>query len=836
MTKNNFYLDSVFNEKIDYTKYTFNAYKIIYDLPEIKYSGNVSSELFEYVKQRKYFVLLAIYDENGRIYLERNIQENLYWSLPGGSILKNEDIHSSVRRISRQITEDGIYDISIGEIEPIAFVENKFVYNDHIYNHCGIAFAARLRNKKNIDSFSTQGSFVQLNDSELDNINRYANREVTKICLQRIKSFSTKFPEIEISTNEKTKWRYWFHQRFFKKIILPQFLRKKKIFLEKIEKEIGQAKSFIDVSCGDNDISYWLAQRHNFEYVIANDISWSQINTKQSDQKKILFTNHNAAYLPFRENSFDIAYCANTLHHIPTREEFGLLLDGCMRIAKKVIFVEIEKPKDSGIIPYLLNKYWYIGFLKDAGGSYFSKKAFKTLMNDHYSEKAIVTFSEFKNIQGRYFIAVVEKKITKNNHQDKFIEIEEKFILSDNSQIENQCHLNGYKLIESSNEVDTYFSDLDGEFIKNRTCLRLRKSDLKKELTFKGKSRAMSNLYAKVEHNARLADEEENNFSDILSSLGYFKYVIVDKQRKTFRKEENGLKKNISIDYLKNIGCFIEFEILANSADWSFRIDKLRHELEKMKTDFRTSDLPVADQPYRDYTANFIAEKNLTRQTLKCILFDFDGTIVPSEDIFYHSYRNIATELLGYTPSLEEYKKFELKKTGALYEYILSKMPKGVDLADEEKFMNAVYDHYRSSLESIRHNEKVIINLESVRKIKKLGLKIALVSSSKREFINQIIEYFNVQDLFDSIISREDVENQKPSAEAYEQALEKLNLNPVECLAVEDSERGINAAKSAGLNCVAVSGSSIFDNNELENMGVFVFETLAEIAMILVYA
>ena len=835
MTKDNFYLDNVFKEKKDYIEYTLNVYKTIYDLPDIKYSGEVSEELFEYVKKRKYFLLLAIYDENGRVYLERNIQEKLYWSLPGGSILKNEDIHSAVRRISKKITEDGISDISVGEIEPIALVENNFTFAGSTYKHFGIAFAARLRSNKNKIS-NAQGRFVQLNDQELDNINRYANREVAKICQQRTKAFSTEFPENEIFINEKNKWRYWFHRCIFKKVFLPSFLRKKKAFLEKIEKEIGQAKSFIDISCGDNDISHWLAQRHNFNYIVANDISWSQINEKQSDQKKILFTNHNAVYIPFKESSFDVVYCANTLHHISSREELNFLMDGCLRIAKKVIFVEIEKPEDTGLIPHLLNKYWYRGFLKDVGGSYFSQKDFVSLMNDHYSDQASVSFSEFKNIQGRYLIATIEKKMGSENNREKYIEIEEKFSLPEDNRLEKICDHEGYKPIEKSREIDTYFSDTEGEFIKNRTCLRIRKANTKTELTFKGKSHVASSLYAKVEHNVNLNDDETQNFKDILFSLGYSKYVTVDKSRKTFRKIEDGLIKNVSLDSLEKIGCFVEFEILAIAKQWSEKLEELKGELERMKIKFGATSLLIADQPYRDYAANFIAKKIIKKDSLKCLFLDFDGTIIPSEEIFYNSYRRVATKVLGYTPSMDEYIDFELKKSGGLYNYIGSKTISDVSDMNEKDFMEIVYDEYKLSLENIRHNEKVVVNLEAIKKLKNLGLKIALVTSSKKEFVDQILDYFCAQDLFDLMVTRGDVLEPKPSPESYELALKKMGVEASECLVVEDSERGITSAKLAGLNCVAVSGNSIVGHDELEKTGVFVFETLMEIALILNFA
>ena len=93
---NDFGLDKVFGEKLDYINYVFDAYRKIYDLPTIKYTGRVSEELFKYIKKRKYFILLSIYDENGKIYLERNIQDKIYWSLPGGSVHYGEDFFSTV--------------------------------------------------------------------------------------------------------------------------------------------------------------------------------------------------------------------------------------------------------------------------------------------------------------------------------------------------------------------------------------------------------------------------------------------------------------------------------------------------------------------------------------------------------------------------------------------------------------------------------------------------------------------------------------------------------------------------------------------------------------------
>ena len=58
--------------------------------------------------------------------------------------------------------------------------------------------------------------------------------------------------------------------------------------------------------------------------------------------------------------------------------------------------------------------------------------------------------------------------------------------------------------------------------------------------------------------------------------------------------------------------------------------------------------------------------------------------------------------------------------------------------------------------------------------------------------------------LFDIIIAREDVRNLKPDSEAYLKALNFFKVSPNECLAIEDSKRGIEAAINAGIKTIKV--------------------------------
>ena len=145
------------------------------------------------------------------------------------------------------------------------------------------------------------------------------------------------------------------------------------------------------------------------------------------------------------------------------------------------------------------------------------------------------------------------------------IEVESKFFLDNIEFLEKKLKNENMSKLESIREVDEYFTDLDSEYIKNRTCLRLRKTNnTDMELTFKGKSTVLSNIYAKKESNISLNIDEDKDVVEFLYATGYYSYVKVDKIRTVYTKENEDLIYNVMIDNVRNVGYFIEFEILSN--------------------------------------------------------------------------------------------------------------------------------------------------------------------------------------------------------------------------------------------------------------------------------
>lgn len=194
------------------------------------------------------------------------------------------------------------------------------------------------------------------------------------------------------------------------KYILTEKRKKKLEFTELIKNNIKDISSIIDVSCGEDEFIFNLSRDLGINLAVGNDISWSQIELLNDNYQEVIFTNHNAASLPFMEKVFDVAYCSNTLHHMPNKKTLISLLNSMERIAKKLIIVEIENPSIVGGFSKILNKYWYMKFLKDVGGAYLSEQQFQLIINNTFSKKHDIKFQKFENIMGKYMIAIIEER------------------------------------------------------------------------------------------------------------------------------------------------------------------------------------------------------------------------------------------------------------------------------------------------------------------------------------------------------------------------------------------------------------------------------------------
>jgi HAD superfamily hydrolase (TIGR01509 family) len=92
--------------------------------------------------------------------------------------------------------------------------------------------------------------------------------------------------------------------------------------------------------------------------------------------------------------------------------------------------------------------------------------------------------------------------------------------------------------------------------------------------------------------------------------------------------------------------------------------------------------------------------------------------------------------------------------------------------------------------------------IETLTMLRSINLKIALVSSSSRLNVNKFISVSKTKDLFDCIVDSSMVLSPKPSPDCYNYAMAKLELVPNKCIAIEDSDIGMQSARNANIKIV----------------------------------
>ena len=188
------------------------------------------------------------------------------------------------------------------------------------------------------------------------------------------------------------------------------------------------------------------------------------------------------------------------------------------------------------------------------------------------------------------------------------IELEKGFVLNDNHLIKEEAIEKGFKLAHEVEETDTYFTDKDKEFVRTRTCLRIRRIDSNyMELTYKAKSSQDTEHYEKKEVNIQIKPTDYEDLVTVLSGLGYIKYVEFTKYRKVYSKKDNNVECNIMLDNIKGIGDFVEFEIITHE-------DVSNSEREKKLADFidefNMTNGVEKKKPYRDIAKEYFDKKD----------------------------------------------------------------------------------------------------------------------------------------------------------------------------------------------------------------------------------
>lgn len=188
---------------------------------------------------------------------------------------------------------------------------------------------------------------------------------------------------------------------------------------------------------------------------------------------------------------------------------------------------------------------------------------------------------------------------------------------------------------------------------------------------------------------------------------------------------------------------------------------------------------------------------------LRGILWDNDGVLVDTESLFYQANQRLFAEHDVDLTHQHFFDWFLLKNLGA-WHILQDRGYSDHTIAELRDRRNHYYaDLLQSSTELLIPAVKLAI--ESISDHMRMGI----VTSSRRDHFDQIHTRLREQghDLlphFDFVVTESDYQESKPAPDPYLLGLQRINLDPAECVVIEDSPRGLRAALAAGLRCVVI--------------------------------
>lgn len=223
-----------------------------------------------------------------------------------------------------------------------------------------------------------------------------------------------------------------------------------------------------------------------------------------------------------------------------------------------------------------------------------------------------------------------------------------------------------------------------------------------------------------------------------------------------------------------------------------------------------------------------------TKNKPKCLIFDCDGVLVDSE-IITTKYFIKELESLGYQITTEAcLKRFTGLSAKAVYQDINRDLGGSLTDKDVERMQAQVHAGMHSEITAVTGMAQLLETLH-----KNPRISFCLASSGSLDKINkslqvtQLIKYFPSENIF----SAQQVKNGKPAPDLFLFATSKMGQQPEDCLVIEDSEAGIQAALAAKIPVIGFLGGShtSYDwyKNKIQNYEIPIAENSRELAKLL---
>jgi len=200
-------------------------------------------------------------------------------------------------------------------------------------------------------------------------------------------------------------------------------------------------------------------------------------------------------------------------------------------------------------------------------------------------------------------------------------------------------------------------------------------------------------------------------------------------------------------------------------------------------------------------------------------IFDIDGTLTSTNELIFATFRHVTEKYLNKKVTDEEI----ISLFGPTEDVILKEWMTN-DYEDARKDYLAFYEAKHHLMADVYPGIK-----EALQFIKSKNIPLSIFTGKGRDSSLITLKKIGVIDLFDMIVTGDDVENHKPSPEGIEKFVKKYNLNRNKVLMIGDAPADVTAARNAGVKIASVVWDSYAKEKVLQMKSDYVFETVDEL-------
>jgi HAD superfamily hydrolase (TIGR01509 family) len=191
-------------------------------------------------------------------------------------------------------------------------------------------------------------------------------------------------------------------------------------------------------------------------------------------------------------------------------------------------------------------------------------------------------------------------------------------------------------------------------------------------------------------------------------------------------------------------------------------------------------------------------------------IFDWDGTLADTRKPILTSFQKALKEI-----NLEVPNRYIERRIGIGASETFREILKAANRCVDEKIVKQLVEHKSSAQIQLAEEVPLFEGAKEILEFLNGKVKVGLASMNNRAIVIHLLQLNGLADCFDVVLTVEAVCRSKPDPEIFLKTAKQLNVRPAKCVVFEDSLFGVQAAKAAGMSCIAVT-TGVYTKEELK--------------------